>query len=175
MAVECPVDIDTVKLYLRVDSDDENDLVNLLMLSATEFAENFQARTFVSRTRVYQLDKFPLIIQPPYPPLVSVDSIKYIDTGGDEQTLDTDYYRVDTVSEPGRITEAYGYSWPSIRDVTGAVTVTYTSGYGLAEDVPNDIKAEVMQIIKYMYERGGDIEMLKDANFMMWMRKMVNI
>ena len=37
----------------------------------------------------------------PRPPLVTLDSIKFIDQNYEQQTLDTSQYVVDTASEPG--------------------------------------------------------------------------
>jgi hypothetical protein len=65
----------------------------------------------------------------PKPPLVTVNSIKYIDQNGVQQTLATDQYLVDTVSEPGRVTPAYGTSWPSTREQANAVEVSFNCGY----------------------------------------------
>lgn len=172
----CPLETAAVKLFLRVDHSDEDTLIEQLMLAATEFCENFQKRTYITRTRYEYLDKFSLIIRPTYSPLVAVTSIQYYDTGGVLQTLDSAYYRVDTANEPGRITEAYNYSWPSIRNITNAVTVTYTSGYGATGDnVPDDIKTLIKQVIHYLWHRNGDIEELKKAKNMLWMRRIVNV
>jgi hypothetical protein len=66
----------------------------------------------------------------PFPPLVSVDSIKYVDDAtGTQTTLAASEYSVDAVSEPARITPAYGKSWPATRNQAGAVEVTFTAGY----------------------------------------------
>jgi len=148
----CPVDLTEMKLHLRVDSSDDDTLITQLMLAATNWAEMYQVRTYITRTRYMYLDSFPLIIQPPYSPLSSVTSIQYYDIAGDLQTLSSSYYRVDTVSQPGRITEAYGYSWPSTRDMTNAVIVTYESGYGEASDVPEEIKAAIKMIVGHLYQ-----------------------
>jgi len=126
-------------------------------LYATDRAESFQRRTYMQRQRTYVLDSFPPIIRPPYPPLVSVDSIKYIDINGIEQTLDSAEYDVDITTEPGRIKPAYEKSWPSIRTVMNAVTITYTAGYASKDAVPFDIKAAILLIIGHLYENREDV------------------
>ena len=99
------------------------------------------------------LDRFPtLIISPPHPPLVSVTGIVYVDTDGADQTLGSSVYRVDTVNEPGRITLEYNQSWPSTREVTNAVTITYQAGYGKAAAVPDDVKAAIKLLVGHLYE-----------------------
>jgi uncharacterized phiE125 gp8 family phage protein len=137
----------------RLDSQrSDDDLIDQLILAATAWCEEFQGRTYVNRSRTMVLDKWETLIRPPYPPLVSVDSIQYVDTAGSTQTLDSSYYRVDTTNQPGRITEAYGMSWPDIRAVTNAVTITYTAGYGAAADVPDQVKAAIKLLVGHWYE-----------------------
>jgi uncharacterized phiE125 gp8 family phage protein len=152
MSIQSPVTLDEAKDHLRVVGTDDNNYINGLLLAATDWAEKFQNRTFVQRARTMELDEFKTIICPPYPPLVSVTSIVYVDTNGTNQTLSATYYRVNTGSEPGRITEAYGYYWPLIRDVTGAVTIIYEAGYGKAAKVPDDVKAAIKLIVGHLYE-----------------------
>lgn len=43
-----PITLNDAKLYLRVDSDDDNDLIRSLITAAREYAEGFQNRVFVS-------------------------------------------------------------------------------------------------------------------------------
>lgn len=174
----CPVDLAEMKLHLRVDHSDDDDIIAQMMLAATAWAENFQNRTYINRERTLALDEFASEITIPYPPLISVDSVAYIDTDGVEQTLAAAYYRVDTAAEPGRITEAYGYNWPLIRHCTGAVTITYTAGYGEAADVPEDIKAAVKLIVGHLYAGRGDSggeQIPQSARLLLWPRRIVNV
>jgi len=151
MSIESPVTLDEAKDHLRVVGVDDDGYINSLLLAATEWAEKFQNRTFVSRTRIMELDEFKNIICPPYPPLVSA-TIQYVDADGTTQTLDPSYYRVNTGAEPGRITEAYNYYWPITRAVTGAVTITYIAGYGTKAKVPDDVKAAIKLVVGHLYE-----------------------
>jgi len=152
MSIESPVTLDEVKDHLRVVGTDDDGYISGLLLAATEWAEKFQNRTYVLRPRTMELDAFQTIICPPYPPLWSVTSIAYVDTNGTTQTLAAAYYRVNTGSEPGRITEAYNYYWPDTRVVTGAVTISYIAGYGPPAKVPDDVKAAIKLIVGHLYE-----------------------
>lgn len=161
MAIQSPVTLDEAKIHLRGVTTAEDRYVDALCLAATAFAEKFQNRTYVSRERVMVLDEFPTVIRPPYPPLVSVTSIVYVDTDGDDQTLASANYRVDAVTEPGRITVAYGLSWPSIRSVTNAVTITYEAGYGTAAAVPDDVKAAIRLLVGHLFEHREAVSEIK--------------
>jgi len=109
-----------------------------------------------------RLDYFPETIYLPMPPLQSVapiapvviGGVKYLDAAGVEQTLteNTDYL-VDTYSEPGRITPAYGEVWPPIYPVPNAVRIVYKAGYGdAATSVPAAIKNWIKAMVGSLWE-----------------------
>ena len=94
----------------------------------------------------------------PYSPLISVNSIKYIDQYGAQQTLDPALYKVDLVSEPARVLPAYGTTWPSTRNEINAIEITLTAGWPNAAAVPQPIKSWMLLRIAAMYEnRESDI------------------
>jgi uncharacterized phiE125 gp8 family phage protein len=179
MAIQSPITLDEMKDHLRITHTDDDQYINALCLAATSWAEKFQNRTYVKRPRTMVLDKFPMIIRPKYPPLISVTSIVYIDIDGAEQTLAASEYRVDTVTEPGRITEAYEVTWPDIRNVTNAVTITYVAGYGTEAKVPDEVKAAIKLMVGHLYEHReavSEIDMVKvplSVEHLLWLEKLV--
>ena len=181
MSLQSPVSLDEAKKALQIGFIEDDQYITALLLAATEWSEKFQNRTFVSRTRTLVMDNFQSVIRPPYPPLVSVTSIVYVDTAGSDQTLAAAAYRVDATSEPGRITEAYGYSWPAVRSVTNAVTITYIAGYGNASKVPDDVKAAITLLAKHWYEAGESIQDAASSNIpssvksLLWSNRMVPV
>lgn len=91
----------------------------------------------------------------PFPPLVSVDSINYIDPAGAQQTMPSGDYKVDSTTEPARIVPAYGKSWPGTRQEIGAVEITFTCGYGAIGDVPRAIKNWILLQVDHAYRYRG--------------------
>ncbi len=86
-------------------------------------------------------------------PLQAVVSLKYLDTTNVVQTVDPSLYLVDGVSDPARITPAYGQIWPVARYQNAAVTVQFTSGYGAdGSAVPSRIKQAIRLLIGWDYE-----------------------
>jgi len=152
MAIQSPVTLDEMKDHLRVVTNDEDDYITGLCLAATDYVEKFQDRTFITRVRTMVLDSFPTIIRPPGAPLISVTSIVYVDLDGVSQTLASTDYRVDAITEPGRITVGYELSWPDTRDITNAITITYIAGYGNAAAVPDSTKAAIKLLVAHLYE-----------------------
>lgn len=122
-------------------------LLAIFIAGARQLAEQELQRYLVTQTLELSLDHFPaynLHSDRPYAirmaPLQSVTSISYIDNDGTTQVLPTAQYTVDALSKPARIEPAYGYSWPSTRDVPNAVTIRFVAGYGAAAAVPACVK-----------------------------------
>lgn len=148
-----PVTLAEAKLHLGVTMTEHDDLITSLITVAREWCEGYQNRAYITQTITWKLDSFPDTFCVPRPRLQSVTSIKYIDTDGNEQTLDSSYYDVDTYSEPGRIALAYGQSWPGIRGDINGVEVVYVAGYGdEAANVPERVKAAMKLLIGHLYE-----------------------
>jgi uncharacterized phiE125 gp8 family phage protein len=139
-----PISLALFKSWFRIDADDTNHdtVLTLLRQAMREDAENLTNRAFVSRQLRLTLDNWPLHhqygakIDLPFPPLISVESLKYIDSDGDLQTLDAADYVVYDQYEPGFIIPAWGESWPTIRALPNAVQVVFTAGY--ASGSPSD-------------------------------------
>jgi uncharacterized phiE125 gp8 family phage protein len=166
MSTTAPITLAEAKTHLRITHSDDDVYIAALLLGITELCEQMQRRIYIRRTVVEYFDSFPAVIRPVYSPLVSpVTSIKYYDTGGVEQTLAADQYQVDYATEPGRIMPAYNCSWPSIRSVLNAVTLTYVAGYSAAiddtSDVPADIKHAIKLLLTHYYENRSAVEEVK--------------
>ena len=136
-----------VEVALAV-TDHDTHLSDMLIPAARERAETYTGRAWITQTWTLTLDRFPAWTIPlPRPPLVSVTSITYVDGDGDTQTLSSSLYRVSTNTgggAPGRITPAYGEVWPTIRNLTDAVTIVYVAGYGAASSVPRAAKQAIL-------------------------------
>lgn len=151
-----PVSLDEARLHRHVDAPAEDGWITRRIKTARRYVETITHRQLVTATWELILDRFPAsgkAIRLPYPPAQSVTSIEYYDTDGDEQTWDSGEYRVDSDSEPGRITEAYGCSYPSTRTMTGAVTITYKAGYGdAAADVEPELRDAIEILVAHWHE-----------------------
>jgi len=151
-AVE-PVTLQEVKDHLRIVIADDDTILAFTIQSAREHVEDMISRALITQTWELVLNRFPSIIDLPYPPLQTVASIVYIDSDGLQQTLDPSVYAVDTKNTPGRVRPAYDQSWPATRKDINTVTITYTAGYGNATtDVPGPIRSALLLLIGHLYE-----------------------
>lgn len=148
-----PITLTEAKAHLRVTGTDEDTLIAALIAAARQNLDGrdgWLGRSLMPQTWELRLYAFPASITIPLPPLQSVDSIKYIDLDGDEQTLDPALYQV-VAGEPARIVPAYGQTWPSTRCQPEAVRVRFTAGYADAASVPAPIKAAILLNVGTLY------------------------
>jgi uncharacterized phiE125 gp8 family phage protein len=117
------------------------------IIEARQWVEGYIRRALITQTLEIRQDCFTECIKLPHPPVISITSVKYIDTDGVEQTLGSSNYVLDDYPLVPYIREAYGISWPSTRDEPNAVRVRYSAGYGSASDVPQLIREAIMLIV----------------------------
>lgn len=131
----------------------EDPMLVMLVEAVRRAVESKTRRALVTQTLELGLDSFPeWTIKLPCPPLQSVSSIVYIDSNGATQTLDPAQYKVDSKSEPGRITPIFGNVWPITRWETNAVLIRYVAGYGAAGALPAGLKNWMLMRIKTLWD-----------------------
>lgn len=174
-----PLSLDQAKQQVRQTDNTANDqyLEDILIKAARERAERETGRQLITATWDLKLDRFPClddlspweqwrypqgVIKVPLPPLQSVTSITYVDADGQSQTWASDQYIVDAPSGPkaarGRITPAYGVTWPTTREQINAVTVRFICGYGASEaNVPPRLKMGMLLDLGTLFEHREDL------------------
>lgn len=127
-----PIELSDVEGQCRItDLSAEASTVETMIQAVRERAEQVTRRAFVTQVWELTLDGFPYgAINLPLPPLQTVDSIKYVDTDGVEQTLDPFAYRVLTSGEPGAVKPLYNTTWPATLNDVDTVKIRFTCGYG---------------------------------------------
>ena len=147
-----PISLTEIKEYLRLDADDiseDNDLTAYLT-AAREYCEGFQNRAYITQTWELSFDCWPCsMIELPKGSLQTVNLVSYKDSGGVTTELTE---TIDYVYSPrgirGRLTPAYGKTWPSFTPFPlDAVVIKFTCGYG---DTAVDVPAKVIQAIKLL-------------------------
>ncbi len=153
--IATPVSRDEAKAYARIYTDGEDSIVDGLIAAAVGYVEKECYRAIMPQTWELYLDEWPEdnIVFLPRPLIQEVNTIKYYDTDGVLQTLDSDLYQVDIKTEPGRVKPAYDEVWPSVRSgMLSVITINYTSGWADATTVPADIKTAILLLISHWFE-----------------------
>ena len=152
-----PVSLTEAKLHLRVDGSDDDVLITGLIQAARQFCENHEAKSYCVKTYTLKMDALKDVCLP-YPPLIKVDSVTYLDDDGDTQTLSTDVYDVDAHSEPGRVYLAYNQNWPTTRAETNAVSVVYKAGHMTKFTASGD----TMTVNEAVFSDGDEVRLITD-------------
>lgn len=158
-----PLGLDDAKRHCGVIADDHDETLSQLIIAATDYAETFTDRSFITRTWDVVFDAFPsgAVMYIPRPPLVDVESIVYLDASGASQTWDEAEYTVESatgaMAQQGRVFLKAGGLWPLTQVTPGAVTIRYSAGYGTtAESVPAIIKIAMLQWVADAWSLRGN-------------------
>lgn len=134
--------MEEARLFCRVDGTGEDDLLASLIAAARQDAETLLQRSLITQGWRLVLDAFPArAIELERGTVLAVTSITYADMNGAMQTLAPADYAADLSGCPGRVTPAFGKTWPVALPQIASVNIDYTAGFGpSAADVPEGIK-----------------------------------
>lgn len=167
-----PVSLEDAKAQCKIEHDDQDAELELFIQAAREDVEVATGRQLVGATWEVRLDGWPCsdLIVLPRPPLISVTSVKYLDTDGTLQTLDTSVYTVHTYAGPrcrrGAISLQDGQSWPTTQPVRDAVRIRFEAGYVASSEtdqavvsaaIPGAIRLAVLRLVHEYNAQRGDL------------------
>lgn len=155
-----PVTLAEAKAHLRVDTSDEDVLIQTLIDTATQHIDGKDGwlnRALKPQTYELFYDRFPCgPLAIPMRPLIEVLNVKYDDEDGFEQTVDPADYEVDLVSDPGWVVPIAGLIWPDTLDAINVVRVRFIAGYpdvsGDITTVPTPIRHAILMMVADLYE-----------------------
>lgn len=161
--IEGPVSTDVLpladmKAWLRVDFSDDDVLIQGMIDGAIQHLDGRDGwlnRALGPQTWELRLDEFCFPeIMIPLPPLISVDSVKYYDDAGAEQTLSPTAYQVSGVGgrNKGSVSLRYGSRWPTTDRRREAISIRFQAGYDDEPAVPAPIITSLKRIVASMYE-----------------------
>lgn len=129
------------KLHLRITADDQDAVINDCIKAATNLVESYTNQLFQSRTFVAYMDEsefcsYQTINILKYP-ITSIDSIKYLDTSGVEQTFSTGNYSTDLTDCPARILPTTTASVKA--NVLNQYRVYFTAGFASRDSIEPEL------------------------------------
>lgn len=174
-----PVTLTEVKAHLVIEHTGDDTLLAALVTAARKHVEFRTGRAIVRQKWRLTRDCFADAIDLHRPPVISIDSVNYTDTDGIARVVGDDsspidgspYYSLDLAE--GRILKAYGASWPTPRNETGAVWVDFWAGYANTTVSPNvaapsDLKIAVLLLVADLYEhrvKQSDMQLYTNTAF----------
>ena len=156
VAATCaPVALEEAKAHLRVDVDEDDNLIAGLLGAATFAAETFVQRRFVEQTVEWVLHHWHGgDIRLPIAPVTKdgVISVKYIDMSGAEQTLPASHYVVQSWGHSVRIIPSLGTVWPLVlRASPEPIVIQFRVGDSVDKIGPN-VKAAINLMLAHLYQ-----------------------
>lgn len=150
-----PITVEEVRLFCRIDTEDEDSLIIDFIKGVRENAELFLGRALINQTIRMVMDYWPGIeVELPQPPLSSITSIETIDEDDTATTYSSSNYFAVTESIPGKVVIKRGSTSPinTERDSAG-YRITYVAGYGAkSTDVPQAIREGLKMWVASAYE-----------------------
>lgn len=144
-----PLTADEVKARLGVGDELADAVVNAFVTAARQTIDGWSGwlgRALITQQWTMVLPCFERRIRIPLPPLQAIDSVKYVDLDGEEQTVDDAVWRI--VQGGGCIALHDGQNWPAHRVQPDAVRITFTAGYGDAgSSVPEPIRTAIVLMV----------------------------
>ena len=132
----------------------DDDYVNTLIVAARRYCEAYCNRVFITQTWRQNEDKWSDPIQLKVNPVISVTSLKYIDTNESQQTItdNANNYQKDLNSDVAKIYDGLVNTFPALGDSINPIEIISVCGFGAAADVPDDIKHAIKFMVSYFYE-----------------------
>lgn len=162
-----PVELEEIKLALRIDHSDEDAYLRGLSKAATTLVETWSHRALLTQTLRMALEDFAVstdedtatqYLPLPKPPLQSVSSITYVATDGTSTVWASSNYSVDTYTEPGRVSLVYGNTWPSVRLQPNAVQVQYVAGSTSTTGIDEGYKLAIKMLVDHWYHHRASVD-----------------
>lgn len=155
-----PVSLSEAKDHLRVDHDDQDDLITTQIKAATAYLDGYAGilgRALITQTWQQDFAGFADRLALPVSPVIAIVSVSYFDIGNVQQTLDAGVYDLFAEARGAYVTLRPGHSWPTTFHRADAVTVTFSAGHGAAADVPDPIRQAILLIVQRLFD-GADTE-----------------
>lgn len=150
-----PVTLDECKRHLRVIGNDEDSTITLFLEAVVDHldgATGWLGRSITAQTWSQQFDRFEWSLLLDLAPVSEISSVTYLD--GDEvaQTVTpADYALLNATSAP-EVRFLSDFAFPGVTTDRPAVTITFVSGYGQADEVPAAIKAGILLMVADLYQ-----------------------
>lgn len=174
-----PVVLADMKAFLRIETNDEDALLNSLIKTARDQVERLIGRTLIRRIMVYT-GPVPngACLSIPRPPLLSINSIRLYDGDNNEVEVPTADFKVNTKIEPGELVLEAAQTWAGYLSGANTIEIKFVAGYGdTADEVPLPIRQAIMLIVANLYEHRDTadqplVPMMADALLMpyRWVR-----
>ena len=143
-----PLSLDEIRAYLRLETDEDDDLILNFIRAARSAVEQGARRALLAQNWRIRLPRWPReqIVRLPISPILSIDALRCFDANGQAVVLDPTLLRRDGVCltfDPAKLS-ADGFSNGLEIDITG--------GFGTKPtDVPEGLRQAIRLLVSHFY------------------------
>lgn len=152
-----PASLEEAKLYLRIDQDDEDDLVRTFLVAARLLVEAASGRMLIEQSWRIVLDAWPAsgVLRLPVSPVHEVLAIRVFDGDGAATTLPNATLALETGADPPALWVERAPLLPG-RPRSG-IEIDLRCGFGpAASDVPAGLRQAILRLAARWHEERGD-------------------
>jgi len=152
-----PVTLAEAKQFIRVEHDDDDDIIAALIAGSRIHVETQTRRALITQSWRLTRDAWPgcgwLAVLPV--PLRMLDAARVYRLDGSTQAIDVARFSVDRIAAPARLAFTRGALPASERQMSG-IEIDVTCGYGAAPaDVPEPLRQAIRLLVAHWYENRG--------------------
>lgn len=144
-----PLTVSAAKRHLRVTEQDDDGLIGGYISAARALVEASTGTKLATQTLTMRAYDWADLAKLPSAPIASVSSVKYTDTAGDIQTLDSSVYEARLWGMSPGIDLAFGESWPTV-EPGSLIEVEAVAGYALGS-CPPEVLAALKLVVGDLY------------------------
>jgi uncharacterized phiE125 gp8 family phage protein len=152
-----PVALDYTKLFLRVDTDDDDTLILDFVRSARQRIERLISGSLITRRRRYistRISGRGVFIN--HHPVRSIDTVTLTAGQGEERVISPQGLNINLRCQPPAISLKSRASWQSYLPGAQNLEIEFTAGFGTAaEDVPMPLRQAILLLTAQSYEHRG--------------------
>lgn len=177
-----PVSVADVKTTLRIDSNDDDSAIEILIQAAVDHYEGWTGILgicLVEQTWRQSFDRFDRSLCLPLGPVIQAASVSWRNAAGQISTVPAASYDLETsAGGQSEIRFRNAFSQPSDLYERGAVSVEYKAGWPIVEDkptVPKDICTAIIARVQIGYEQSATeasatLSVIENALISKWRR-----
>lgn len=147
-----PVDLKFLKNYMKVETDEDDELITKLILSATDEVERYLSKSIMIRTlkAIFRGRETWKVL--PILPAGDISEVKNVDADGNSTIYAETEYQVTGGADDKKVAAPQVMTVSKGR-VTNETHVTYLSGYTSTEDIPMPILESLWLLVTLSYQR----------------------
>jgi uncharacterized phiE125 gp8 family phage protein len=146
------VSLDEAKAHLRVDHDDENDLITGLVAAATETVSHLCGLVLGAEDWVFKVGTVSGRLMLPVVPVRTLAAISWLDADEVSVTGSVADFRLMPDETRPFIEPVTGNVWPVIARREDALTVTVAAGL---TSLPGSLRIAILMVTEHLYEHRG--------------------